>query len=156
LTQAALYPGVGLLETTNLSVGRGTDTPFEWFGAPYIDGRTLATRLNQFGIRGVRFDPVTFTPDASKFKNQKCEGVGITLTDRDHCDVINIGVAAALTLNQLYPDDFGLDRFAGLLKSEKTMEAIRANKSLPDIRKLWEPGLNEYLDRRKPFLLYPD
>ncbi|HSH17088.1 MAG TPA: exo-beta-N-acetylmuramidase NamZ domain-containing protein, partial [Verrucomicrobiae bacterium] len=64
LTQAALYPGVGLLETTHLSVGRGTETPFELFGAPYIDGETLATRLNGFGIRGVRFDPITFTPDA--------------------------------------------------------------------------------------------
>jgi len=156
LTQATLYPGVGLLETTHLSVGRGTDTPFELFGAPYINGETLAAGLNSFGIRGVRFDPITFTPDASKFKNQKCEGVRITLTDRDRCDVINIGIASALTLNRLYPDDFGLDRFKGLLKSEVTMEAIRANRSLPEIRKLWEPGLTGYMNRRRLLLLYPD
>ena len=154
LTQAALYPGVGLLETTHLAVGRGTDTPFELFGAPYIDGELLAKRMNAFGIRGVRFDPVVFTPAASKFKSQQSEGVRITLTDRDHCDVINIGIAAALTLNKLYAGKFGLDRFNGLLKDEATMEAIRAGRSLNEIRKLWEPGLRDFADRRRQYLLY--
>jgi len=154
LTQAALYPGVGLLETTHLAVGRGTDTPFELFGAPYIDGELLANRMNAFGIRGVRFDPVVFTPDASKFKSQQSEGVRITLTDRDHCDVINIGIAAALTLNKLYAEKFGLDRFNRLLKDEATMEAIRAGRSLNEIRKLWEPGLRDFADRRRQYLLY--
>jgi len=154
LTQAALYPGVGLLETTHLAVGRGTDTPFELFGAPYIDGKLLAEQMNRFGIRGVRFDPVVFTPDASKFKNQLSEGVRITLTDRDRCDVINIGIAGALTLNKLYGNKFGLGRFKGLLKHQATMEAIRADRSLSEIRELWEPGLRRYIDRRRQYLLY--
>lgn len=156
LTQAALYPGVGLLETTHLSVGRGTDTPFELFGAPYIDGQKLAKRMNGFGIRGVRFDPIEFTPDASKFKNQKCEGVRITLTHRDYCDVINIGIGGALVLNELYPAEFGLDRFKGLLKHQATMDAIQANESVPEIRKLWEPRLSEFKAKRKAYLLYRD
>lgn len=155
LTQAALYPGVGLLETTHLSVGRGTETPFELFGAPYIDGEVLADRMNAFGILGVRFDSIEFTPDASKFKNQKCEGVRITLTHRDQCDVINIGIAGALVLNELYADDFGLNRFAGLLKHEATMEAIRTDLPLTEIRKLWEPRLSQFKTNRKQFLLYP-
>ena len=154
LTQATLYPGVGLLETTHLSVGRGTDTPFELFGAPYVDGELLAERMTFFGIRGVRFDPIVFTPGASKFKNQKCEGVRITLTDRDSCDVINIGIAGALALNEMYGDKFGLDRFNGLLKNEAAMEAIRANRPLNEIRKLWEPGLRRYSDRRLQYLIY--
>ena len=154
LTQATLYPGVGLLETTQLSVGRGTDSPFELFGAPYIDGNTLAERMNAFGIRGVRFDPIVFTPDASKFKNQKCEGVRITITDRDHCDVINIGIAGALVLNELYEDKFGLNRFNVLLKHQATMEAIRAHKPLNEIRKLWQPELRRYIDGRQPYLIY--
>lgn len=154
LTQAALYPGVGLLETTRLSVGRGTDTPFELFGAPYVDGELLAERMNAFGIRGVRFDPIVFTPDASKFKNQRCQGVRITLTDRDRCDVINIEIAGALTLNELYGGKFGLDQFKGLLKHEATMEAIRADRSLTEIRKLWAPGLSRYTDRRRQYLIY--
>lgn len=154
LTQAALYPGVGLLETTLLSVGRGTDTPFELFGAPYVDGELLAERMNAFGIRGVRFDPIVFTPDASKFINQKCEGVRITLMDRDRCDVINIGIAGALTLNEMYGDKFGLKRFNGLLKHDATMEAIRADRPINEIRKLWEPDLRRYTDRRRQYLIY--
>ena len=154
LTEATLYPGVGLLETTHLAVGRGTDTPFELFGAPYIDGELLAERMNAFGIRGVRFDPVVFTPDASTFKNQRCEGVRITLMDRDHCDVINIGIAAALTLHKLYGPKFGLDRFKGLLKHETTMEAIREDRPLHEIRTLWQPALERFMDQRESFLLY--
>lgn len=154
LTQATLYPGVGLLETTRLSVGRGTDTPFELFGAPYVDGKLLAKRMNAFGIRGVRFDPIVFTPDASKFKNKKCAGVRITLTDRDRCDVINIGIAGALALNKIYGNKFRLARFNGLLKDEATMKAIRADRSLNEIRKLWEPGLRRYIERRRRYLIY--
>ncbi|MDX2506167.1 MAG: DUF1343 domain-containing protein [Gammaproteobacteria bacterium] len=154
LTQAALYPGVGLLETTHLSVGRGTDTPFELFGAPYINGKLLAKRMNAFGIRGVRFDPIVFTPDASNFKNQLSEGVRITLTDRDHCDVINIGIAGAIVLNELYGDKFGLNRFNGLLKHKATIEAIRMHKPLNEIRKLWQPDLSDYIDRRQQYFIY--
>jgi uncharacterized protein YbbC (DUF1343 family) len=154
LTQATLYPGVGLLETTHLAVGRGTDTPFEVFGAPYVDGKVLADKMNGFGIRGVRFDPVVFTPTASKFKNQKCEGVRITLTDRDVCDVINIGIAGALTLHALYGDKFGLNRFNGLLQHKATIEAIRAGKSLVEIRQLWGPALSRYKTRRQQYELY--
>jgi uncharacterized protein YbbC (DUF1343 family)/CubicO group peptidase (beta-lactamase class C family) len=154
LTQAALYPGVGLLETTHLSVGRGTDTPFELFGAPYIDGELLAERMNAFGIHGVRFDPVAFTPGASKFKDQRCEGVRITLIDRDHCDVVNIGIAGALVLNELYAEEFGLDRFNGLLKSPETMAAIREDRPLTAIRKLWAPRLSGFEASRRRALLY--
>jgi uncharacterized protein YbbC (DUF1343 family) len=154
LTQATLYPGVGLLETTRLSVGRGTDTPFEVFGAPYIDGARLAERMNAFGIRGVRFDPAVFTPTASQFANQECQGVRITVVDRDRLDVVNIGIAGALALHDMYADDFGLRRFAGLLKHPDTQAAIRANRPLPEIRKLWEPQLSEFKSNRRKFLLY--
>ncbi|NOR26657.1 MAG: DUF1343 domain-containing protein [Desulforhopalus sp.] len=154
LTQATLYPGVGLLETTNLSVGRGTDTPFELFGAPYIDGKLLAKRMNSFGIRGVRFDPIEFTPDTSKFRNQKCEGVRIMLTNRNSCDVINIGIAGALALNDMYRDKFGLDRFRGLLKHDATMDAIRMGLPLNEIRKFWASGLSRYTSRRQQYQIY--
>src|SRR5690606_31486281 len=80
LTQAILYPGVGLLETTALSVGRGTDTPFEVIGAPYIDDLKLAAELNNADLEGVRFIPIRFTPDASVFKDKECRGVNIILT----------------------------------------------------------------------------
>ena len=155
LTQATLYPGVGLLETTQLSVGRGTDTPFELFGAPYIDGKRLAERMNAFGIRGVRFDPVEFTPTASKFANQACEGVRISVVDRDRLDVVNIGIAGALALNGVYPREFGLARFGGMLKHPATMAAIRAGLPLAKIRALWQPELSEFEALRRKYLLYP-
>lgn len=154
LTQAALYPGVGLLEMTHLSVGRGTATPFELFGAPYIDGKKLAADLNALGIHGVRFDPVEFTPDASKFKGEKCGGVRITLADRAGCDVVNIGIGAALVLHRDYPAQFGLDRFNTLLKHPATVEAIKAGKPLLEIRRSWQPALNSFQLRRQQFLLY--
>ena len=154
LTQAALYPGVGLLETTQLSVGRGTATPFELFGAPYVDGKKLAAELNAMGIHGARFDPVEFTPDASKFKGEKCGGVRITLADRVGCDVINIGLAGALVLQRLYPAQFGLDKFNGLLKHAATIEAIKAGRPLLEIRNSWQPGLDRFQIRRQQFLIY--
>ena len=82
LTEATLYPGVGLLETTNVSVGRGTDTPFEVVGAPWIDGQQLAAALNQRRLPGVRFVPVRFTPAASVFKDEECQGINVIITDR--------------------------------------------------------------------------
>jgi uncharacterized protein YbbC (DUF1343 family) len=154
LTQAALYPGVGLLETTHLSVGRGTATPFELFGAPYIDGKKVAAELNALGILGVRFDPIEFTPDASKFKGEKCGGVRITLTDRVSCDVINLGIAGALVLQRNYPEQFGLDRFNGLLKHPATIDAIKAGKPLLEIRKSWQAALQAFELRRQQFLIY--
>ena len=114
LAQATLYPGVGLLESTQLSVGRGTDTPFELFGAPYIDGERLAERMNAFGIRGVRFDPVEFTPVASKFANQGMRGRTYQPSSTViGCDVVNIGIAGALALHALHPDDFELASLQG-------------------------------------------
>lgn len=154
LTQAALYPGVGLLEMTHLSVGRGTATPFELFGAPYLDGKKVAAELNALGLLGVRFDPIEFTPDASKFKGEKCGGVRITLVDRVGCDVINIGIAGALVLQRNYPQQFGLDKFNGLLKHPATVEAIRAGRPLREIRQAWQPALEAFAQRRQQFLIY--
>lgn len=154
LAQAALYPGVGLVETTNLSVGRGTDTPFEVVGAPWIDDLQLAAALNRTGLPGVRFVPVRFTPDASKFKDQECRGVNIFLTDRDRCDVVDIGIALALTLRKLYPADFEIDKFARLLKHDPTLAAVKRGDSLAAIKASWSRDQADFGRRRKAFLLY--
>ncbi|MES2570800.1 MAG: DUF1343 domain-containing protein, partial [Verrucomicrobiota bacterium] len=114
LTEAILYPGVGLLETTAVTVGRGTDTPFEVVGAPYIDDRKLASELNQANLPGVRFIPVQFTPVSSVFKGQRCRGVNIILTDRT-VPTVDIGITMARTLQRLYPKDFNVPKFNRLL-----------------------------------------
>src|SRR5213079_2366123 len=94
LTEAILYPGIGLLESA-LSVGRGTDTPFEVVGAPYINDIKLAEELNRANLPGVRFVPIRFTPKASIHSDQECGGVNIVLTDRDRCHVVDLGIEIA-------------------------------------------------------------
>ena len=154
LTQAILYPGVGLLETTALSVGRGTDTPFEVIGAPYIDDLQLAAELNKSGLEGVRFVPIRFTPDASVFKDKECRGVNIILIDRENCDVLDIGITIARKLQELYPNDFNLDRFNRLLVHPPTIEAIREARSVEGIKNSWRAEVNDFRARREKFLIY--
>src|SRR5262249_42729952 len=102
LTEAALYPGIGLLETTNVSVGRGTDTPFEVVGAPWIDGQVFAEALNRRQLPGVRFVPIRFTPTTSVFKGQQCGGVNIIVTDRARLRPVAMGIEVAIELRRLY------------------------------------------------------
>jgi uncharacterized protein YbbC (DUF1343 family) len=153
LTEAILYPGIGLLETTALSVGRGTDTPFELIGAPYVDDTKLARELNAANLPGVRFVPIQFTPKASVYKDKFCKGVNILLTDRA-TPVVDVGITIALTMQRLYPNDWNLPKFNNLLVHQPTIEAIRAGKSLAEIKQLWSKDLGEFTARRSKFLLY--
>jgi uncharacterized protein YbbC (DUF1343 family)/CubicO group peptidase (beta-lactamase class C family) len=153
-TEAILYPGVGLLERTTLSMGRGTGTPWEMIGAPYIHDIKLAWELNHAGLTGVRFLPVRFTPTDSVYKGQSCAGVNIVLTDRDHCDVVDIGLKIAEILNQWYPDEFKLEKMDVLMKSPATLKAIKENKSIAEIRALWTDDLEKFKARRAKYLLY--
>lgn len=154
MTEATLYPGIGVLETTSVSVGRGTDTPFEVLGAPYIHDLKFAYELNKLGLKGVRFVPIRFTPDASVFKGQSCAGVNIILTDRDHCDVVDIGISMAKILNRWYPEEFNLQRMDRLLINKEILNAIRDDKPLEEIKKLYADDLKEFAKRREPYLLY--
>jgi len=154
LNEAALYPGVGLLETTKVSVGRGTDTPFEVVGAPYIDELKLADEMNRAGLQGVRFVPVRFTPSYSVYKGTNCAGVNIILTDREKCKIVDIGIVMAQTLHRLYPDSYNIERFNRLLGHSATIEAIKGGKTLKEIRAAWQPDLDEFQKRRSKFLIY--
>jgi uncharacterized protein YbbC (DUF1343 family)/CubicO group peptidase (beta-lactamase class C family) len=153
LTEATLYPGVGLLESA-ISVGRGTDTPFELVGAPYVNDRRLAAELNQAGVAGIRFVPIRFTPKASTFKDQPCGGVFMVVTDRDALRAVDVGLVLALTLQRLHPTEFALSKLSPLLQHPATLEAIRTGKSLTDIKALWATDLGTFQARRSSFLLY--
>jgi len=144
---------VGLLESA-LSVGRGTDTPFEVVGAPYIDDVKLADALTSAGLPGVSFVPIRFTPTASIHKGQPCEGVSIILTDRDRCNVVDVGLLIAETLYRLYPKDFDPDKMRHLLVHPPTLAAIKAGKPLSEIRALWQKDLDEFMQRRAKYLIY--
>jgi uncharacterized protein YbbC (DUF1343 family)/CubicO group peptidase (beta-lactamase class C family) len=153
LTAAALYPGVGLHESA-ISVGRGTDKPFEQIGAPYIDDLILATELNKAALPGVRFLPVQFAPTYSTFSNKVCRGASIIVTDRNKLQAVDVGVVIALTLQRLYPKDYALTKIAFLLRHPPTLEAIKAGRSLAEIKQSWEADLQEFRKRREGFLLY--
>ncbi|MCG8648959.1 MAG: DUF1343 domain-containing protein [Pirellulales bacterium] len=156
LNQALLYPGVGLLETTNLSVGRGTDTPFEVIGAPWIDALGLAGHLNEGGLPGVRFVPIRFTPDASKYKDELCGGVNLIVTERQRFDPLRSGLFIAVTLRKLYPGQWDTKSLNRLLASEKTAAAIFNGKSVPQLQAAYQPELRAFLQRRSRYLLYAD
>jgi uncharacterized protein YbbC (DUF1343 family) len=153
LTEAILYPGVGVVEFTNLSVGRGTDTPFQVIGAPYIDDAKLAAALNAANLPGVRFVPVQFTPKASVFKDKLCKGVNIILTDRT-ANTFDIGITIASTLQQMYPKDWQIAKLNNLLFHKPTFDAIFAGKSLAEIKALWTAGIADFTFRRSKYLLY--
>ncbi len=154
LTQAVLYPGVGLLETTNLSVGRGTDTPFEVVGAPWIDGRRLAAALNGAAMPGVRFMPIRFTPTTSKFANEACQGVNIVITDRDRFASVPTGLEIAVQLRRLFPDKWEMKHYNRLLANRGVFDAVQNGDPANDIVDSFQNALSKFAVRRAKYLLY--
>jgi uncharacterized protein YbbC (DUF1343 family) len=154
LTEATLYPGIGLLETTNLSVGRGTDTPFEIVGAPWLDGQLLASYLNNRKVAGARFVPVRFTPKSSVFKDEECGGVNIVVTDRARFRSVQAGVELAVALRKLYPVEWKVDAYTRLLVNAETLEAVKRADAPEEITHLWAAELSEFRRARARALLY--
>jgi uncharacterized protein YbbC (DUF1343 family)/CubicO group peptidase (beta-lactamase class C family) len=154
LTEASLYPGVGLIEGTNVSVGRGTDTPFELLGAPWMKGRELAAYLNARGIAGVRFVPVTFTPTSAVYSGQKCEGVNIVLTERNALDGPELGIELATALQSLYPANFKIGRITGLLVNQAAFDGLMAGEDPRRIAQDWQEGLERFEVMRQKYLIY--
>jgi len=154
VTEAALYPGVALVEGTNVSVGRGTDTPFELLGAPWINAHDLAQHLNARLISGVRFVPVSFTPNASNYAGEKCAGVNILLTDRNALDAPELGVEIAAALHKLYPEQFHLERMNELLLNQAAFDAIAKGQDPRRIAQDWQDSLDKFQQLRQKYLLY--
>jgi uncharacterized protein YbbC (DUF1343 family) len=154
LTQALLYPGIGLLETTNLSVGRGTDTPFEVIGAPWLDGQKLAAELNGQRLSGVSFVPIAFTPASSKFANERCGGVNIAITDRTRFEPLRTGFAIAAALRKVYPTDWEAKSYGRLLGNERTLQAVLDGKPPGEILEVAREGVSAFERRRLTHLIY--
>jgi uncharacterized protein YbbC (DUF1343 family)/CubicO group peptidase (beta-lactamase class C family) len=154
LTEAMLYPGVGLLETTNVSVGRGTDTPFEIVGAPWIDGQRLSEYLNRRRVNGVSFVPVRFTPKTSVFQGEECGGVNIIITDRDEFSPVATGIELAVALRVLYADQWKVDDYLRLLANGATLERVKSAESPEAIVRSWDAQLEQFRRARARALLY--
>ena len=154
LTEATLYMGVGVVEGTNVSVGRGTDTPFELLGAPWIKATELARYLNGRNISGVRFVPLSFTPNASAYAGQKCEGVNIMLVDRNAFDGPEVGAELASALHKLYPEQYHMDRMIELLPNQAVYDAIAAGQDPRRIADDWREPLEKFQKVREKYLIY--
>lgn len=154
LNQTILYPGVAMVEGANVSVGRGTDTPFELLGAPWIKGRELADYLNGRKIQGVRFMPVDFIPRANRFENQLCHGIQIVLVDRHSLDSPGLGIEIASALYRLYPDDFQIDKTLPLIGSREVLQAIKDGQDPVSIAQSWQASLEMFNRIRSKYLLY--
>jgi len=157
LNEATLYPGIGMVEATNISVGRGTDTPFEVVGAPWInltDSITLARYLNARDLSGVRFVPISFTPASSEYANQQCGGVNIVVTDRNALDAPELGLEIASALQILYPDKYkiaGLDR---LMRSKASLDEVAKGQDPRRIAEQWQEEIDQFMNLRAKYLLY--
>src|SRR6202163_1313789 len=154
VTEAALYPGVAIIEGTNVSVGRGTDTPFELLGAPWMKSKELAAYLNARGIAGVRFVPVTFTPTASNYAGQVCSGVSLVVTDRNGFDAPELGMELAAALRKLYPADYKIERLPELLMNQSAYDALLAGQDPRRIAQDWQEGLQKFVKIREKYLIY--
>lgn len=161
LDEATLYPALGLVETTNISVGRGTDSPFNQFGAPWIksptDARALAQFLNRRDLPGVRFYAVDFTPAKPyPYAGQLCHGVRILVTDRDVLDAPELGVEIASALHRFYADQFQLQKMNTLLANRAVLNALTAGEDPEHIAESWRADVDAFEQRRQPALLYAD
>jgi uncharacterized protein YbbC (DUF1343 family)/CubicO group peptidase (beta-lactamase class C family) len=154
LHEATLYTGVALIEGTNVSVGRGTDTPFEWIGAPWIKNRELAEYLNARAIPAVRFVPVSFTPTAYPYSGERCEGVNIVLLDRNALDAPQLGLELASALHKLYPKDYKTERIRELLINQAAYDALLAGQDPRRIAQDWQADLEKFQQIRQKYLLY--
>ena len=150
----ALYPAIGLLESTNVSVGRGTDTPFEIVAAPWMDGAAVAAKLNALPVPGVVFEPTEVTPRSSVHANKRCRGIKIRITDAPSFEPIRTALSIAIVLHELHPM-WDLDGMNNMLRSTPALDALKAGRSIADIEATWAADLAAFKLRRERFLLYP-
>ncbi len=154
LMEATLYPGVGLVEGTNVSVGRGTDTPFELLGAPWINGRELSQYLNARQISGVRFVPLTFTPVSSNYAGQLCHGINVVLTGREFLDSPELGIELASALANLYPEQFHMEKILEILANQAVYNALTRGQDPRRIALDWQDDLLKFQQLRERYLIY--
>jgi uncharacterized protein YbbC (DUF1343 family) len=154
VTEATLYPALGLIETTNVSVGRGTQTPFELVGAPWVDALALARTLNAREISGVRFVPVHFTPASSVYVHEQCGGVNVVVTDRNALDGPELGIEIAAALRKMYPDQYKIAGLDTLLVNRESQTALEAGEDPRRVAEEWRESGEQFEKVRAKYLIY--
>jgi uncharacterized protein YbbC (DUF1343 family) len=154
LTEAILYPGVGLLEATNLATGRGTDAPFERVGAPWIEPVGFAAGLNSAAVPGVRFVPIFFTPRERQYAGKRCGGIQILVTSWSDFEPLRLGMTLALELRRQYPGHWHPEGLLRLLCDRATFQAILQGTSVDTVIARWNDELASFHQIRARYLLY--
>jgi len=154
LAQATLYPGVALVEGANVSVGRGTGSPFELFGAPWINQDELVSYLNGRGIKGVSFEPVDFTPQSDIYEGSRCHGARLRIEDRDELDTSVLGIEIVGALYRLYPNVFEVDKTVGMIGSRNVVQKIKQGQDPAQVALTWQDSLEGFKKIRAKYLLY--
>jgi len=154
VTEAFLYPGIEILEAGGVSVGRGTDVPFEVLGAPWIDAKAFERELNRRGIPGVQFETVSFTPNEAPYNKETCRGVRIQIVDRDVFRSMRMGLEIADALNRMYPERYQLQKVVTLLGSQSTVDRLARGDAPQAIIEGWSADLDKFRKMRENYLLY--
>jgi uncharacterized protein YbbC (DUF1343 family) len=155
LRHATLYTAVGLLESANVSVGRGTEMPFEVLGAPWINATHLARNLNRRKLVGVKFAPAHFTPSSDRYEGKRCHGIKVSVTDRNQFQTVACGLEIARALVRLYPRQFRSDKLLSMVGSKPVIKGLQRGWTVPELLKLDEEPFREFLRIREKYLLYP-
>ena len=154
VTAAILYPGVGLLESANISVGRGTEKPFELVGAPWIQPGRFAELLREARLPGIEFVPLYFTPDASRHKDLRCGGVNLVITDPEKLDSVSLGMTMVSVLRKLYPAEFTIDRVIDLLGNDEYMQILKNGKTPTEENLKNNSAFLNFIKARQSVLIY--
>ena len=154
---ATVYPGLCLIEATNLSEGRGTTRPFELVGAPWLKSRELAERLNRLQLPGVRFREQAFTPTFSKYRDEQCQGIQIHVVDRNSFHPLSMVLHLLKEVRKLHPEQLALEEtfFDRLVGNSWVRGALLQGQPVEQIVNQWQPALQEFKQNREKYLLYP-
>lgn len=151
---AVVYPGLEILQTAGVSVGRGTETPFEQFGAPWMDGERVAAALNAAQLPGLKFVAQSFIPVSGLYMGRRCGGVSIRMGDRAAVRAMRLGIEIAVLLEKLYPQDFAVEKTITLLGNSETVQKLKDGVSAPAILASWQRSLAEFDQTRRKYFLY--
>jgi uncharacterized protein YbbC (DUF1343 family) len=154
LKGSVVYPGLEILQSAGVSVGRGTEAPFEEFGAPWMDGEKVSSALNSARLPGLKFVTQPFIPVSGLYAGKRCNGVGIRIGDRAAVRSMRMGLEIAALLEKLYPQNFDVSKTVVLLGNSGTVNKLQDGASPTDIVASWQSSLSDYDKTRRRYLLY--
>ena len=155
MNQASLYPGLGLFERLNVANKRGLPSPFEMIGAPWINAYDFVNSLNKYNLPGVNFTPIKFFPEEHKYSNELCEGIYITITDREKLEPVKLGFIIIITLYKMYPQEFDIDKLWHITRSKALIDLIKNDSSITELIESWQNNLDMFIKKRSKYLFYP-